>query len=129
MEDSEKDDTRQCLVYPLITNSIFSSNCNGEFFPITKLRNQFGTKQSEMAVILDRCGIFDEDQTKFVIIPDQQICEHHRKIMYKKFKNIYIRREKCMWKNHKKVDPRRRKINLNKVTRRFQGKLFFSRNF
>ena len=114
MEDSVKDDTKQCFVFPLIRNSIFSSNCNGEFLPVTKLRTfETGTKKSEIAVILDRCGIFDEEQTNF-IFPDQQICEHHRKIMYKNFK-VYIHREKCMWKDHRKVDPRRRKISLNKV--------------
>ena len=77
MEDSEKDDTKQCFVFPLISNSIFSSNCNGEFLPVTKLRTfETGSKKSEIAVILDRCGIFDEEQTYF-IFPEYELYLHH----------------------------------------------------
>ena len=101
METSKKLELqlKECFVFPLIRNSLMSSNCEGEFIPINNLNQEY-CKQPEVSVILDRCGIYDEEKLKY-LSPDQMICEHHRKQMFENFMHKYNKgRFFCMWKNH-----------------------------
>ena len=114
---------KECFVSPLIRNSLLSSNCEGEFIPIKNLNKEY-CKQTEVSVILDRCGIYDEEQLKY-LFPDQMICEHHRKQMFEyivksflKYKHYNRDTTKCMWKNHINNPGRRgKKRNKSPYTR------------
>ena len=81
MESSKKLELqpKECFVSPLIRNSLMSSNCEGEFIPINNLNQEY-CKQPEVSVILERCGIYDEEKLKY-LSPDQMICEHHRTVI------------------------------------------------
>ena len=55
---------KTCFVYPLIKKSAMSSKCGGKLISTLDLRRETKTKKAEISVILDRCGIFGEEEQK-----------------------------------------------------------------
>ena len=103
-EINNREKQKTCFVYPLIKKSVMSSKCGGKLISTLDLRRETKTKKAEICVILDRCGIFGEEEQKnnfFSKSADpQHICQFHRSLLFLKFKNNYNRPSRCMWKDH-----------------------------